>query len=28
LRSRAHAIAQEVDGYTWVDEMKHLINYN
>ena len=26
LRSQAHAIAQEVDGYTWVDEMNHLIN--
>ena len=26
LRSRAYAIGQEVDGYTWVDEMNHLIN--
>jgi hypothetical protein len=28
LRSQARAIAQEVDGYTWVDEMNHLINKN
>ena len=28
LRSRAHVIAEELDGDTWVDEINHLIKKN
>jgi len=26
LVSQAHAIVQELDGDTWIDEMNHLVN--